>query len=136
MKTRALLVLQVMALLPHVVQADDSQWIVTTRNTLEPALAAEYDREMTGVLAYAGNQSVVQVVTLAFPLGPEEMASWPQRFATALETTGASAVATSDEQVEAENIPAAPVPIMRVTCDTGEHEGQVGVICSAMFLNL
>ena len=88
------------------------------------------------VVAYAGNVSVVQTVALAFPLSPSEMATWQERFATTLQETGADAVdVNGDDEVEAENVPASPKPAQRVTCSTGEHDGQEGVVCTSVFIN-
>ena len=136
MKTRIWLVVLVIAFTPLASHAQDSEWVAAARSILEPALSAEYDREMTGVVAYAGNQSIAQIVALAFPLSPSELVTWQQRFATALETTGADAVdVNGDDEVEAENVPASPTPAKNITCSTGEHEGQEGVVCTSLFVN-
>ena len=138
MRRPVLFLIQIVAMMPLGVHADDSQWLAAARNALEPALSAEYGREITGVVAYAGNQSAAQIVTLAFPLTSEETADWQQRFASVLESAGAAKVNVSDvnAEVEGENIPAAPKPMIRVSCATGEHEGRRGVVCTAIFLNL
>ena len=86
---------------------------------------------------YAGNVSIVQTVALVFPLSPAEMATWQERFVSALEETGAEAVSLNgDDEVEAENVPASPKPAQSITCSTGEHEGQQGIVCMSVFLNL
>ena len=72
---------------------------MAARNVLEPVISAEYGREVTGVVAYAGNVSVVQTVALVFPLSPAEMATWQERFRSALEETGAEAVNTTSKLV-------------------------------------
>ena len=91
---------------------------------------------MTGVVAYAGNQSIAQIVALAFPLSSAEMATWQQRFAAALGETGAAGVdVNGDDEVEAEDVPASPKPAATITCSTGEHEGQEGIVCTSVFIN-
>ena len=136
MKNQVWLIVLSFAFTPRANHAQESEWVVAARTILEPVLSAEYDREMTGVVAYAGNQSIAQIVALAFPLSPSEMATWLQRFATALEETGADAVdVNGDDEVEAENVPASPKPAQRITCSTGEHEGQEGVVCTSIFVN-
>ncbi len=136
MKRQIWLVALVIAFTPLASHAQDSEWVAAARSILEPSLSAEYDREMTGVVAYAGNQSIAQIVMLAFPLSPAEMATWQQQFATALKTTGADAVdVNGDDEVDAENVPASPKPAQRVTCSTGEHEGQEGVVCTSVFVD-
>ena len=136
MKKRVWLVVFLTALTPLAGHAQESEWVAAARSILEPVLSAEYGREMAGVVAYAGNVSVVQTVALAFSLSPSEMATWQERFATALEETGADAVdVNGDDEVEAENIPASPKPAQRITCSTGEHEGQAGVVCTSVFVN-
>lgn len=136
MKDWVWLVVLFIALTPLAGHAQESEWVAAARSILEPVLSAEYDREMTGVVAYAGNVSVVQTVALAFPLDPSEMATWQEQFAAALEQTGADAVeANGDDEVEAENVPASPKPAQRISCSTGEHEGQDGVVCTSVFVN-
>lgn len=61
MRRPALFLIQIAAMIPFAVHAEDSQWAAVARNALEPALSAEYGREITGVIAYAGNQSVAQI---------------------------------------------------------------------------
>ena len=139
MKKRVLLLVQIIALTPLAshAQEQESEWVVAARTVLEPVLSKEYDREMTAVVAYEGNVSVAETVALAFLLSPSEMATWQQRFATALEKTGAEAVnVNGDDEVEAENVPASPKPALSITCSTGEHEGQQGIVCITLFLNL
>ena len=132
-KKLIVLVFLVIALAPRASQGQESEWIVAARGILEPVLSAEYDREMTGVVAYAGNQSIAQIVALAFPLSPAEMAMWQQRFATALGEAGAAGVdVNGDDEVEAEDVPASPKPAKTITCSTGEHEGQEGIVCTSV----
>ena len=136
MKKRVRFVVLAIALSPLVGHAQDSEWVEAARSISEPVLSAEYDREMVGVVAYAGNQSVAQIVALAFPFDPLEMAMWQQRFEAALQETGADSVdVNGDDEVEAENVPASPKPAQRITCSTGEHDGQEGVVCTSVFIN-
>ncbi len=126
----------VIALAPHSTHGQESEWIDAARGILEPVLSAEFDRDMTGVVAYAGNQSIAQIVALAFPLSPAEMATWQQRFAAALGETGAAGVdVNGDDEVEAEDVPASPQPAKTITCSTGENDGQEGIVCTSVFIN-
>ena len=137
MTKRLFLLTVTIALVPLAGHAQESEWVVAARNVLEPVVSAEYGREVTGVVAYAGNVSIVQTVALVFPLSPAEMATWQERFASALEETGAEAVSVNgDDEVEAENVPASPKPAQSITCSTGEHEGQQGIVCTSVFLTL
>lgn len=137
MQPRMPMIALVLLLATSTSYAQESEWVAAARGILEPALSAEYDREMIGVVAYAGNQSIAQIVSLAFPLNASEMASWQQPFAAALGEAGADSVdVNGDDEVEAENVPGSPRPAQRITCSTGENDGDEGVVCTSVFVSL